>query len=589
MKFKLSISLLLFLCTFKFSIAQTICSNDGNLMIYSNYDGGIVNINVDANIPNLYIGICTYEPVQVSLSGPFLGNVVGVIYAGFASTQGNNNCGLGDFPTVITGVDASLIDINVYPPVGLDNPNGWPNMVGVAGACSATQNAGGGNTPDQVVYYFQQLTGATLYAHFTQYNCWLNTSYNVSQGGNCCVQPNVACIPPQVDAGNSLSICPGQSATLGGSPTASGGSGNYTYTWFPATGLNDASIANPIATPATSTTYTLTVDAGENCSSTATVNVNVEAEPTLQVSFNAPDLSLCAGESVTLSAQSGFSNYVWSNGVNGQSITVSSTTQLSVSATAGAGCSATSETLNITVDPIFSIGILPEGPHNICGDSSIVLTAQAGFSNYVWSNNFQGNAITVNQTGGYSVSAQNANGCSGSSDVVQVNSNPLPIAAFSYEQLNETNFTVQFTSTAQNTGAWFWDFGSGNTSDQPNPSFDFLFDDVWPVTLIASNVCGSDTVTVDVDVIKTSINDPILRAIQCIRTPNGILLSGTHSKPEPLYVAVYSLSGQLIASQELSMLGSWNATLRIPENIHICLLQLRTSTAQRSIRIAYQP
>lgn len=586
--FKLPATLLVFFCTLKFSIAQTICSNNGNLMIYSNYDGGIVNINVDANIPNLYIGICTYEPVQVSLSGPFLGNVAGVIYAGFASTQGNDNCGLGDFPTTITGVDASLIDINVYPPVGLDNPNGWPNMVGVAGSCSATEDAGGGNTPDQVVYYFQQLTGASLYAHFTQYNCWINTSYNVSQGGNCCVQPNVACIPPQVNAGASLSICPGQSTTLGGAPTATGGSGNYTYSWFPSTGLDNPSLANPTATPSATTTYTLTVDAGENCSSSATVTVNVEDEPTLLVTYDTPDLSLCAGESVTLSAQNGFSNYVWSNGVNGQSITVSSNAQLSVSATAGAGCTAISETLNITVDPIFSIGILPEGPHNICGDSSITLTAQSGFSNYVWSNNTGGNSLTVNQTGGYSVSAQNANGCSGSSAVVQVNAFPLPIAAFSYEQLNETNFTVQFTSTAQNAGAWFWDFGNGNTSDQPNPSFDFLFDDVWPVTLIASNVCGSDTLNTDVEVIKTNINDPVLRQIQCIRNASGIFVSGSNGRSEPLTVAVYNLAGQLIASREILMLGNWNTVLNVPENLHICLVQLRTYTAQRSIRIAYQ-
>lgn len=587
--YKLTTTLLFLLCTIKFSMAQTICSSNGNLMIYSNYDGGIVNINVDANIPNLYIGICTYEPVQVSLSGPFVGNVAGVIYAGFASTQGNNNCGLGDFPTTITGVDAALIDINVYPPVGLDNPNGWPNMVGVAGACSATQNAGGGNTPDQVVYYFQQVTGASLYAHFTQYNCWLNTSYNVSQGGNCCVLPGVTCVPPQVDAGTSISICPGQSTVLGGSPTATGGSGNYSYTWFPASGLNDAAAENPTATPSSSTTYTLTVDAGENCSSTATVTINVEDEPTLQVTYDTPDLTLCAGESVTLNAQDGFSNYVWSNGVNAQSITVSSNAQLSVSATAGAGCTAISESLTITVDPIFSIGILPEGPHNICADSSITFTAEPGLSNYVWSNNTGGNSLTINQTGGYSVSAQNANGCSGSSEVVQVNVNPLPIAAFSFEQLNETNFTVQFTSTSQNTGAWFWDFGNGNTSDQPNPSFDFLFDDTWPVTLIASNVCGSDTLNANVEVIKTNINDPVLREIKCIRSQNSITISGLNGKSEPLSIAVYNLSGQLIASREISILGNWSTTLNVPENLHICLLQLRTSTAQRSIRIAYQP
>jgi hypothetical protein len=84
--------------------AQTPCVNNGNLMLYSNYDGGIININVDVNIPNLKIGICTYEPVQVTISGIFAGNVTQVLYAGFNSTQNNNNCNQGNFITSITGV-----------------------------------------------------------------------------------------------------------------------------------------------------------------------------------------------------------------------------------------------------------------------------------------------------------------------------------------------------------------------------------------------------------------------------------------------------------------------------------------------------
>jgi hypothetical protein len=48
-----------------------ICDQDGNVVIYSNYDGGTLNINCDQNIPNLKIGICTYEPVIVNIDGPF--------------------------------------------------------------------------------------------------------------------------------------------------------------------------------------------------------------------------------------------------------------------------------------------------------------------------------------------------------------------------------------------------------------------------------------------------------------------------------------------------------------------------------------
>ena len=67
------------------------CSPTGNLLIFSNYDGGELNINIDQNIPNLKIGVCTYEPVRITISGPFASNVSQVLYAGFNSVQNNNN------------------------------------------------------------------------------------------------------------------------------------------------------------------------------------------------------------------------------------------------------------------------------------------------------------------------------------------------------------------------------------------------------------------------------------------------------------------------------------------------------------------
>ena len=64
------------------------------------------------------------------------------------------------------------------------------------------------------------------------------------------------------NAGNLQNICLGSSVTLGGNPTAGGGTPPYSYTWNPATGLNSASIANPTATPTTTSSYTLTVTDG---------------------------------------------------------------------------------------------------------------------------------------------------------------------------------------------------------------------------------------------------------------------------------------------------------------------------------------
>jgi PKD repeat protein len=186
------ISLMLFFS--KITAAQSICNPQGNLFIISNYDGGRVTINVDVDIPDLKIGICTYEPVQVTISGPFAANVTRVIYAGFNSNQNNNNCSLGNFSTSITGVSASIRSIFTAPPVGYSNPNGfgYPLVICGVGNCNPAQQTGGCNTADQIVYYFQQATGGTLYAHQTQYACWINSTINISNAGNCCVTPLVA-------------------------------------------------------------------------------------------------------------------------------------------------------------------------------------------------------------------------------------------------------------------------------------------------------------------------------------------------------------------------------------------------------------
>jgi uncharacterized delta-60 repeat protein len=65
---------------------------------------------------------------------------------------------------------------------------------------------------------------------------------------------------PLVDAGPDKAICVGGAVQIGGNPTGSGGQGGpYTFSWSPATGLDNTTVSNPIASPATTSTYTVTV------------------------------------------------------------------------------------------------------------------------------------------------------------------------------------------------------------------------------------------------------------------------------------------------------------------------------------------
>jgi gliding motility-associated-like protein len=100
-------------------------------------------------------------------------------------------------------------------------------------------------------------------------------------------------------------LCGGGSTPL----TASGGT---TYAWTPATGLSSTSISNPIATPATTTTYTVTISKG-SCSVKDSVTVIVAPPATGNTCC---DTTINAGGNALLVVTSSGkgSTYLWSPG-----------------------------------------------------------------------------------------------------------------------------------------------------------------------------------------------------------------------------------------------------------------------------------
>jgi len=61
---------------------------------------------------------------------------------------------------------------------------------------------------------------------------------------------------PVADAGLPRTICEGVTTNTWRRPTASGGSGTFTYLWTPSFGLDDATLPNPVATTNATRTYT---------------------------------------------------------------------------------------------------------------------------------------------------------------------------------------------------------------------------------------------------------------------------------------------------------------------------------------------
>ena len=198
-------------------------------------------------------------------------------------------------------------------------------------------------------------------------------TYTASTGETATTQVTIKNLPTIVITPNpSLSVCDGSSATL----TASGG---VSYLW--STGATSAQI-----TVNSSGTYSVTGTGSNGCQNTASAAFTVNPLPTISIS--ASSTSICAGDSVTLTA-SGGTSYLWGGGQTANPLTVTpgATTTYSVTGTDVNGCQNTA-TQQITVTAVdtatvqyaaSSYCIMPTvpGAQNVNGYYPMYTTASA--------------------------------------------------------------------------------------------------------------------------------------------------------------------------------------------------------------------
>lgn len=208
-------------------------------------------------------------------------------------------------------------------------------------------------------------------------------------------------IPTTVTANPEL-ICAGGTTQM----EATGG---IHYSWTPATGLNDAAIYNPIASPSTTTTYTVSTDWG-SCHQTATKTITVGGSP-IQLTAS-PSLTSCDGNPVQLHV-SGGSNYSWNNGGHAASINVTSTGNYTVTSTDASGCSTTASA-NVLISNlrITNPVVTPSCGGAANGGIDIDATGTGTPFAYHWSNSATTQDLTEIDPGNYSVTVSNADGCS---------------------------------------------------------------------------------------------------------------------------------------------------------------------------------
>ena len=104
-----------------------------------------------------------------------------------------------------------------------------------------------------------------------------------------------------INIGAGTTACLGTPVALIAS-VSSGGDSPFTYSWSPATGLTDANIANPSATPAATQAYTVTVTDANGITDAAVTTITINSTPAPAISTSGSSTCDVAGTDVTLTS-----------------------------------------------------------------------------------------------------------------------------------------------------------------------------------------------------------------------------------------------------------------------------------------------
>jgi len=263
---------------------------------------------------------------------------------------------------------------------------------------------------------------------FTGLDTGVHTVYVTD--GNFCATSTKVTVPLNntlsLTMGGDATICEGKSTTL--TPKSPNG---VSFAWTPATGLNSTTSLNPVASPTTTTTYTLKATWGV-CTQTGKETVNVNPAP---VANAGPSDTTCYGKNTSLQGSgtgTGTITYQWSPGTFLSSRIVAgptvqrptATTIYLLRVTDGNGCTSlnnTTATVVVTPQPRVYAG----ADTNVAAGQPVPLHAtdvsNSGFVSYDWTpaagllpaSGADVTVVAASVTTDYVVTATTAGGCLG--------------------------------------------------------------------------------------------------------------------------------------------------------------------------------
>ncbi len=547
-------------------------------------------------------------------------NTTGATITTTATTADIANAGVGTITVQVTDNHGCIATstINVTEPAALalsatlsTSIEGSHNINcfnGTTGAISLTVT--GGVMP--YLYSWTTVGGSGLTAGSANQSGLTAGTYNVTvTDANGCIatgsyvltQPAGIVVGVTVDD-NLIGTCALSEAQL--TTTVTGGvelsGGGYTYSWSPSAGLSAANIANPIAKPASTTTYTVTVTDANGCTSNGSVTVAVAPVITAVAFANDNMIGDCAlsEASLNVNVNGGEAPYAFSwtpatglSAVNIQNPTAkpAATTTYTVTVTDANGCTAVSG-VTINVAPALNVTVtIDDNLIGTCPASVAHLSATAsggeGGYTYSWNNpatlGSPGLANTTAKpavTTTYTVTATDANGCTAQASVTVNVAPDLAVTASATDYIIGSCPSSTSVLTATVTGGeelvaggytYSWSPAAGlNYTNVQSPVAKPAATTTYTVTVTDRNGCtaiSSVTINVNPPIVLTTV--PVVYAggynITCNGASDGAVNLTANGGESPFTFVWTGPSGYNSANEDISGLRAGTYTVVVTD------------------------
>jgi hypothetical protein len=140
--------------------------------------------------------------------------------------------------------------------------------------------------------------------------------------------------------------------------------------------------------------------------------------------------------------------------------------------------------------------------------------------------------------------------------------------------------TVSFENASINSSEHFWDFGNGNTSNEPNPTHNFMGDGLYDITFVASSNCDEDTAYYELNLNTSGVEDDVAFSdIEFQVLDNQLMINSTDSET---HIQLFDMTGRVLFSDVILTGTSY---IDLPNETRLLLLQMRRGNSSTTKKL----